>query len=322
MPTRVVITDCPWEDISVEREILQSVGTEVERFQCSTPDQTIAAAKGADALLVGWAPIDRKVIQSLSKCRIMVRYGAGYNNIDVEAATEAGIAVANNPDYCIDEVAIHALALLLACHRQLGPLTVAVRNGIWDPMKTMKPMPRLSEQVVGIVGYGRMGRRFASLVRPLVSRVLVYDPFVAANDTGVEFAPLENVLAASDYVSVHAPLNDKTRHLIGKEALSQMKLSAFLINCSRGEIVDEQALVQALEGARLGGAALDVFEKEPLAVDHPLRSLPNVLITPHVAWFSSTADYELRARPARMITNYLQGLAVPLLNSPVAKRMG
>lgn len=319
MPSKVIITDCPWEDISIERAIIESTGAELSRFQCSTAEESIAAAKGADALLVGWAPINRKVIETLSQCRIIVRYGAGYNNVDVEAATEAGIAVANNPDYCIDEVATHALTLLLACHRQLGPLMTDVRNGIWDPMKTMKPMPRLSEQVAGIVGYGRMGRRLASLVRPLVSRVLVYDPFVAADEPGMEFATLETVLSASDFVSIHAPLNDKTRHLIGAGELRLMKPTAFLINCSRGEIVDERALTRALENGQIGGAALDVFETEPLPAEHPLRGFPNVLITPHAAWFSSTADYELRARPARMITDYLQGVPVPLLNSPRAR---
>lgn len=316
MPYKVVVTDCPWQDISVEREVLAEIGASLERFECKTPEEVSDAAKDAHALLVGWAPVNRQVIQSLKHCAIMVRYGTGYDNVDVEAATEAGIAVANNPDYCVEEVATHSLALLLACHRQLLPLARDVEEGIWDPMASMKPMPRLSSQTLGIVGFGRMGRQLAAIAAPLMKRVLVYDPYVSDAGPGAELASLPEVLAEADYISIHAPLAEATHHLFNEERLAQMKPGAYLINCSRGPIVDTKALVAALESGGLGGAALDVFEEEPLPEDHPLRGLPNVIITPHAAWFSSMADHDLRANPARKIRDYLLGKTVSLLNEP------
>ncbi len=316
MPYQVVITDCPWSDISIEQSVLAEIGAEVRRFACTQEEEVIAAAHDADALLVGWAPITSRVIHALTRCRIIVRYGAGYNNVDVDAATEAGIGVAINAEYCVDEVATHALALLLACHRQLMPLTHDVRRGVWDPMVTMKPMPRLSSQTVGIAGYGRIGRRLAALVRPLVQRVLVYDPAVSITGDDSECRTWEELLAESDYVSLHAPLTPATRHMIRPETLKLMKPSSYLINCSRGPLVDESALVDALRSGLLAGAALDVFETEPLPAEHPFRQLPNVLLTPHAAWFSRTADYQLRSIPAGFVRDCLQGKAVPLLNEP------
>ena len=319
MKYQVVITDCPWQDISIEEKILSEIGAEVRRFQCGSPEEVIAAAQDADALLLGWAPITKAVVEALPKCRIMVRYGVGYNNVDVDAATAAGIAVANNPDYCMDEVATHALALVLACHRQLSPLMTEVRAGAWDPT-TMKPMPRLNEQTVGIIGYGRIGRRFAGMIRPLVKRVVAYDPMIQESDGQANMLPLEDVLRSADYLSIHAPLTIDTEHLIRAETLSLMKSGAFLVNCSRGQIVDETALVAALRAGTLGGAALDVFETEPLPKDDPLREFSNVIITPHAAWFSQTADYELRANPSKLICEFLLGKPVRLLNVPRARQ--
>lgn len=320
MAYKVVITDCPWEDISIEREVLSEIGADLVRFQCKSPEEVIAAAQDADGLLVGWAPITRDVIRSLSRCRILVRYGVGYDNVDVAAATEAGIAAANNPDYCVEEVATHSLAMMLACHRQMFPLAADLRRGIWDPMATMKPMPRLSGQTLGIIGFGRMGRHLAAMARGLVSRVLVYDPLVAQTQMDVKLADLDTVLAKSDYVSIHAPLIEETRHLFNAERIARMKPGSFLINCSRGPIIDEGALVDALQKGILGGAALDVFETEPLPQDHPLRAFPNVIITPHAAWYSATADVELRAKPARKVRDYLIGKSVELLNPELRSR--
>lgn len=307
MAYQVVITDCPWSDISIEQSVLAEIGAEVRRFTCAREEEVIAAAHDADALLVGWAPITGRVIQTLSRCRVIVRYGAGYNNVDVEAATAAGIGVANNAEYCVDEVATHALSLLLACHRQLMPLTHDVRRGVWDPMVTMTPMPRLSSQTVGIAGYGRIGRRFAELVRPLVQRVLIYDPAVAATSDEAECRTWEELLAESDYVSLHAPLTPSTQHMVRRETIELMKPSSYLINCSRGPLVDEIALAGALRAGRLAGAALDVFETEPLPSDHPFRAMPNVILTPHAAWFSRTADYQLRSIPAGIVRDCLHG---------------
>jgi D-3-phosphoglycerate dehydrogenase / 2-oxoglutarate reductase len=322
MTFQVVITDCPWEDNSIERGILEAAGAEVVRAQCTTPEQVIAHCSEADALLVGWAPINRKVVSELHRCRLAMRYGTGYDNIDVPAATAAGIAVGINADYCVDEVAMHALSLLLSLHRQLPELMHSVRSGVWDPMAVLRRAPGLHRQTVGIVGLGRIGRRFLNLVKPLTHRVLVFDPVLQATGSapdGFEWASLDGLLTDCDYISIHAPLTAETHHLFNPETLARMKPGASLINCARGPIVDEAALTEALRTGRLGGAALDVFEREPLPTNHPLREFPNVIITPHAAWFSADADYRLRANPAEAIVRFFRGEPVPLLNQPVAK---
>jgi D-3-phosphoglycerate dehydrogenase len=320
---RVVITDCSWEDDSVERKILEEGGAQVVRVQCKTPQEVIAAAKDADALLVGWAPITKEVIGSLSRCRLLMRYGTGYDNIEVDAATRAGIGVAINTDYCLEEVATHALTLLLACHRQLGPLQDAVRDGGWNPLEVLLPYPPLSHQTVGILGFGRIGRHLAGMVQPLVKQVLVHDPLFAGSpgtDSPVQFVSLDGLLRESDYISIHIPLTSDTLHLFNRETIGRMKKGAYLINCARGPIVDEEALVESLQKKHLAGAALDVFSKEPLPMDHAVRSFPNVIITPHAAWYSTQADYLLRANPARNILRFFRGESIPLLNRPVPAR--
>lgn len=323
MSLKVVITDCPWQDISVERKILEDAGIDLARTQCKTPEEVIAGARGADALLVGWAPLNRAVFAALPKCRLAMRYGTGYDNIDVAAATAAGVAVAINSDYCVDEVATHALALLLACHRQLPVLTHAVRTGTWNSMSVVRPAPQLASQTVGILGLGRIGRRLFDMVRPLVSRVVVHDPVMEARGVpvaGLEWVSLDRLLAESDYVSIHAPLNNQTHHLLNAATLGRLKSNCYLINCARGPIIDEMALVDSLRLGKLAGAALDVFAQEPLPADHPLRAFPNVIITPHAAWYSTEADYRLRANPAEMIVKFLRGEPIPLLNPNVADR--
>lgn len=319
MSLKVVLTDCPWEDISVERGILERAGLELIRTECRTPQEVIEACRDADALLVGWAPLNRDVLPQLKKCRLAMRYGTGYDNIDVPAATAAGIAVAINADYCVDEVATHTLAMILACHRQLPVLTDSVRSGFWNPLAVMRPSPPFGSQTVGVLGMGRIGRKLFEMVRPLVGRVIAHDPALAASGEvipGLEWVSLERLLSESDYISVHAPLNPHTRHLINAETISRIKPTCYLVNCARGPVIDENALVDALRANRIAGAALDVFAEEPLPAEHPLRGFPNVLITPHAAWYSAQADYRLRANPAEMIVRFLRGEIIPLLNPP------
>jgi D-3-phosphoglycerate dehydrogenase / 2-oxoglutarate reductase len=314
---RVVITDCPWQDVSVEQGILERAGAEVRRANCSTPEDVVAACHDADALLVGWAPLPAHVIPQLTRCRLIARYGTGYDNIDVGAATAAGIGVSINADYCVDEVATHALALILACHRQLGVLTHAVGAGTWDPFAVMTPMRPLRELSLGILGFGRIGRRLAEMALPLVARVLVHDPFAALDDDPDgrrRSATAHELFSESDFVSIHAPLSAATRHFVSTDSLRQMKPTAYVINCARGPIVDEAALIAALRDKRIGGAALDVFEVEPLPADHALRAFPNVIVTPHAAWYSQEADYRLRANPANTVVRFFAGETVPLVN--------
>ena len=314
----VVITDSPWEDNSVERGILEEGGVQVIRSRCQTEQEVIEASQDADALLVGWAPITESVIKSLRRCRLVMRYGTGFDNIDLAAATRAGIAVAINADYCVEEVATHAFALLLACHRQLGVLQASVRSGEWDPLHVLLPCPPLSQQTVGVVGFGRIGRRFASMIRPLAKQVLVHDPLFneSETDSTANFVSFDRLLSGSDYISIHVPLSDSTRHLFNGEAIHQMRKGAYLINCARGAIVDENALLDSLQQNHLAGAALDVFSKEPLPAEHPLRNFPRVIITPHAAWYSTEADYQLHANPARNILRFFRAEPIALLKRP------
>lgn len=321
----VVITDCPREDDSVERKILEEGGVQVTRAQCTTPHEVIAVSKDADALLVGWAPISREVVNRLNRCRLLMRYGTGYDNIDLDAATQAGIAVAINAEYCVEEVATHAFALVLACHRQLGALQDAVRNGRWDPLEALLPFPPLSQQTVGVLGFGRIGTHFAAMVRPLVQRVLVHDPLVSewiGADPPAQFVSFDRLLAESDYISIHVPLTADTHSLFRAETIARMKKGAYLINCARGPIVDEEAVVASLRQNHLAGAALDVFSKEPLPAGHPLRSFPRVIITPHAAWYSTQADHLLHANPARNILRFFRGESISLLNNPATRAAG
>ena len=320
MANKVVITDCPWEDNSIERTILESSGFEVVRARCVTSNDVVEVCQDANALLVGWAPIDRNALQQLPCCRFIMRYGVGYDNIDVAAATRAGIAVANNPDYCVEEVATHTLSLILASHRQLSSLMRSVQSGEWDPLAVMSAIPQLREMVIGLVGLGRIGSRVEEMVRPLVAEVLVYDPkFEQANATpkNLTLVSFAELLSRSDYISIHSPLNAETRNLFSSEAFQRMKPNAYLINCSRGGIIDEMALINALQMGQIGGAALDVFSSEPLPLDHPLHQFPSVIITPHAAWYSAKADFLLRANPARSIVRFFAGEPVSLVNAPL-----
>ena len=315
---QVVITDSPWTDNSVELQILEEGGAQVTRAHCKTSSDVVHACGEADALLVGWAPITRDAIAHLNKCRLMMRYGTGYDNIDIAAATEAGIAVAINADYCVEEVSVHAFTLLLACHRQLAALRDAVQGGEWDPLQILLPCRPISEQTVGVLGYGRIGRRFAELASSVAKRVLIHDPAIIHGTAGGNdsFVSFDRLLAESDYISIHIPLSDASQNLFGRAVFARMKKGSYLINCSRGAIVDEEALLDALERGQLAGAALDVFAKEPLPLNHPLRKSPQVMVTPHSAWYSTRAEYLLRANPANNILRYLRGESIPLVNNP------
>ena len=303
MSCKVVITDCTMPDTGVERGVLAEIGAEVVRAACKTSADVLAVARDADALMVQWAPISADVIQGLERCRIISRYGIGLEMIDVRSAEARGIRVVANAEYCIREVAEHALALLLACARKLGPAMAAMRAGNWNKRTFMKPTASLAEQTLGIAGYGRIGRQLAALAAPLVKRVLVYDPFV----TDVPgLASFEELLSASDFISLHCPLTEATRGLFNAAAFEKMKSSAWLINTSRGPLIDETALLEALRGGVIGGAALDVFTTEPLPVDHPLLALPNVIATPHVAWYSERAYHLLQENTARAVADYFK----------------
>ncbi len=310
-PFEVVITDSVFASHDIEREVLGAIGATVRQLQVVSEGDLLDAASGAHALLVCYAPITRRVIDRMDRCRIVARYGIGVDNVDVDAATARGIVVTNVPDYCIEEVSDHALALLLACARRVPFLDRQARRGRWEA-RDAAPVRRLSGQVLGLVGFGKIPRRLAATAGGLGLALLAFDPFVSADDMAAQHvgkATLEELLARADFVSVHAPLVAETRGLIGEAALRAMKPTAYLINTSRGPVVSEQALVRALQEGWIAGAALDVVETEPPAQDSPLRTFDNVILTPHVAFYSEESVRELQRKAAENVARVLSGEA-------------
>jgi D-3-phosphoglycerate dehydrogenase / 2-oxoglutarate reductase len=315
MTFKILLTDYEFEHLKYEEEIFQESGLEIEfiKAQCKTEEEVMEQAKEADAILNQYAPISRRVIESLENTKIISRYGVGVNTIDLNAAKEKGITVANVPDYGMEEVSNHALALLLSSARKVTLLNKEVKKGNWD-FKVCVPIHRFNEQTVGVLGFGRIPRRFIEKVKPLGFKTVAYDPFVSAADmaaVGVQKMDLDEIIGEADYLSIHVPLIDDTYHLINEERLKQMKSNAVIINTARGPIIDEKALSHALEKGIIAGAALDVTENEPVRIDSPLLTMDNVIITPHSAWYSEEAMVELRQKAARNIVQVLKGEKTP-----------
>lgn len=307
---KVLITDHNYPDLDIERDALAPWKVELVAAQCTRAEDVLSAGRDADALISQYAPITQEVLAALTRCQVVGRYGIGVDNIDVAAATERGIAVINVPSYCEDEVSDHALAMLLSWVRRIPHYAQEVRNGVWD-WKTGRPIRRLRGQVLGLLGFGKIARLLAEKAKALGLRVIAHDPYLPDEifaQVGVERVELDNLLSRSDFLSVHVPLNPSTRHLVNEAALNKMKPTACLINTSRGPVVDEAALAEALERGRLAGACLDVMEREPPAAGDRLLQLPHVLLSPHVAWYSDESLMELRHKVADDVGRALNGL--------------
>jgi D-3-phosphoglycerate dehydrogenase len=274
------------------------------------PDELIARTRDADALVIAASPVTRNVLGALEGLKVVARTGVGYDVIDVPAATELGVVVVNIPDIWVREVANHALALLLAWNRKIVTLDRQVHAGVWGAGVPGAHTGALHGETVGIVGLGNIGSAFARRVAALETTVIACDPYVddaRFRGLGVERVSLEVLAERSDYVSVHTLLNAETHHLIGEAFLARMKPTAILINTSRGPVVDEAALARALQAGRLAGAALDVWEREPVAADNPLLQLDNVIATPHAAYFSSAAVAQVPRRCGEEVARVLTG---------------
>jgi D-3-phosphoglycerate dehydrogenase len=323
-PSRVVVTHALFPTLEVEAAILEPLGAEIVWRACCDEDDVIEAGREAVALLVSQAPITRRVIERLSECLAIVKCGVGVDNIDLPAATEHGICVANVPDYGTDEVATHTMALLLGCLRRVTDVATAVRQGAWSSAPS-SVVPRSHGRTLGIIGFGRIGRSVARKAVGFGWRLLVHAPRldpVVVREHGAESVPLDHLLAEADFVTLHVPLTTETYHLIDASALSRMRPTAYLINTSRGGVVDTQALYRALESGRIAGAALDVLEEEPPPTDHPLIACKHALITSHVAWYSEQAVMDLRVKAAREVARVLRGeLPHNLLNPAVRPRL-
>jgi D-3-phosphoglycerate dehydrogenase len=298
-------------DITVESEVLNRIGAEVIDIECNSEDEIIQAAKDADAVLVIFAPMTRRVLSALPRVKVLVRYGIGYDTVDVDAATDNGILVVNIPDFCLREVSDHALALTMTISRQIVTMNSKTKKGNWtEAQLVLTKLPPPYQQTIGFVGCGNIGQMTARKAKCFGFRTIGYDPYISASvasDAGIELVELSTLLKESDYVSVHALLNQETRHLIGEKELKQMKPTAHLINTARGGVIDEGALIQALSEKWIAGAGLDVFEQEPIAPDNPLLRMDNVIITPHCAGSSEASVERLKLSVAQEAARVLTG---------------
>jgi D-3-phosphoglycerate dehydrogenase len=312
MATRftVAVTDDRYGTYYEERAVLAEIGAVLVVNDFKNEDEAIISLQDADGVLVNLFPMTRKVIETLKRCRVLSRYGVGYDNVDVPAATERGIWVARVPDYCIEDVSDQALALLLSCVRGVAYKDRGVRAGRWNMHKEV-PTRRVAGKVLGLVGYGAIARCLHRKTAGFgLARVLVHDPYVDAatlRRAGAEPADLALLLRESDFVSVHVPLGPETRGMIGVRELALMRPTAILVNTSRGPVVDEQALAAALAARRVAAAGLDVFETEPLAADSPLRRLEHVVLCDHAGWYSEESVPELKTKAARNVAAVLSG---------------
>ena len=301
----------PYHDFEYERRHWIGQGYEVVLGACQQEADLIEFGQGADAIAF-WGldlPFSARVLEELTECRAIVRYGTGVDSVDLAAATRLGVIVVAPLGYCTQEVAEHATALLLTLTRRISFLDRTIHGGGW---RTDSPLVmnvhRMATQTLGLIGFGRIAQQVATNMTPMVGAILATDPLVdskIATSFGVRFVDLETLLENSDLVSVHVPLNDDTTHMLGARELAQMKKSAFLVNTSRGAVLREGDLVQALRTGRIAGAALDVFVESPLPADHPLRSLPNVVLTPHFSGNSEEAKHEMYLRVTDIVEDVL-----------------
>jgi len=308
---KVVVTDDRHGRITEEEAVLSAIGAKVEI--CRYPEgsrEAMEMFRDADGLLVNLFPMTEDIISGLEKCRVISRYGVGYDNVDVEAATRKGIWVTRVPDYAMEEVAVQAAALMLGAIRNVPYKDRRIREGAWN-LSGEQPTRRISGRVLGIVGFGAIGRQFWVRMRNFnFGRCLVYDPYVSAGDIakeGCEKVDIDELVAAADYISIHAPASPETNRLINRARIARMKPTTILVNTSRGALVEEEALAEALASGKLAYAGLDVFQKEPLPADSPLRGLDNVILSDHAGFFSEEAMSELKTKTARNVVEILTG---------------
>jgi len=307
----VAVTDSPAEEnLSIERQVLS--GMRVEAVVWHDQPSLIEGIQNADAIMCMHAPLNSEVIHSLERCKVIARFGTGLDNIDVQAAEKKGIPVMAVTDYCTEEVANHTMALILAWNRKIIDYQSFVFAKRWNERKQTTgnwgcgPLSRISTKTLGLLGLGRIGRAVAQRAVAFGLTVLAHDAYAPfASIPGVEMVGREELLARSDFLSLHVPLSSETKHLINRETINWMKPSAVLINVARGGLVNESDLAEALRSGRLAGALLDVYEHEPLLPEHPLRDLSNVILTPHVAFYSEESLQALRRLTAESVLKHL-----------------
>lgn len=309
---KVVICDYEFPNVDPEREALKTIkDLDFYPEQCKTEKELIELTKDADGVLNQWNYLNENVINNMEKCKVISTYGIGTDKIDVKAATKKGIYVCNVPSYGTNEVANHALAMILACSRQLVQYDRLIRKGKFGYPTLNKKLYRLEGQVVGLIGFGKIPR---SLTRKLINtfnmKILAYDPFITeefAKEFGATKVDLKTLMKESDFVSVHVPLTKDTKYMVNEEMLRLMKSTAYLINCGRGAIVKEDDLVKVLKEDVIAGAGIDVFEVEPISTDDPLLQLDSVIVTPHSAYYTEESLYALQYGAAAEVARVLNG---------------
>lgn len=307
---KVVVTDASYPHLDRERAVAARHGAQFVAAQCKSSEDVLKAVSGADVVLVQYARITDEVLARMAPNAVVVRYGLGLDNIDLRAAERRGVRVAYVPDYATSEVADHTVALMLTALRKIIALDRSVRAGAWDASAVCTPMPSFSQAAVGFVGFGRIGRQVYERLKPFGFAALVSDPFAAATElqtAGATSAPLDELFMHADVITLHAPLTNDTRHIVNASRLSAMKRTAVIINTARGALIDTVALEHALANNHIAGAALDVFEHEPLPAESRLRALPNVILTPHAAWYSEAAAERVQALAADEVDRALSG---------------
>ncbi|MPY90619.1 MAG: C-terminal binding protein [Luteitalea sp.] len=313
---KVVVTDYVEPDLDWEENELRECHIDFRAHQLKFGffEELASATEDADIVVVNMAPITSSLVAHWKKCRLVIRHGIGYDNVDVDALTEKNIPLVNIPDYCVEEVAEHAIALLFALARKIvlsrSVVEQSSRKGEWD-FAGVQPIFRLKDKVLGIIGCGRIGSRIYQRLGSFGFEFLVCDPYLSQprqRELGIETVSRDQVLAESDFITLHTPLNSDTRQMINAKSLARMKESACLINTARAGLIDHPALYCALREGRIAGAALDVFEREPPAPDEPPFDLDNVVLTPHLSWYSVEASWDVRYKIVEEIRRFQKGL--------------
>jgi len=306
---KVVITDYYYPDLNEEKKVFNGTGIKIVdcNGKCKTEEDVIKYTKDADAIITQFVPITKKVIDNLNKCKVIVRYAIGLDIIDIKAATEKKIMIANVPDYCIEEVSNQALTLTLAVLRKLTIADRETRKGNWS-YKNTEPLYRLSKMNLGIIAFGKIAREFVKKAEVLgFKNIFIYDPYFKdlKKFQNYNFVSLETLLKNSDVVSIHAPVTEETKFMINKDTLKLMKKGSCLINTSRGYLINEEDLIESLKNKRLGGVGLDVLNTEGISKNHPLLQFDNVIITPHMSWYSVESIMELQRKVAEQVKEAL-----------------
>jgi D-3-phosphoglycerate dehydrogenase len=310
----IAITDWAFADLGIEKQILDSRGMRLDNKQCHSESELIALVSEADAVITQFAKINANVIGAMKKAKAIVRYGIGVDNVDLAAARNRGIPVCNVPDYCINEVADHTLAFILASTRHVVSNSNYLHGGKWGLAVPLTAMQTLAELTVGVVGFGRIGREVVRRLLAFRARVLVFDPMVPAGEitkSGAEAVSFKQLLAESDIITPHCPSNDKTRRMFNKEAFDQFKPGTVFINVGRGDLMNCADLLEALQNGRISAAALDVFDPEPIPADNPILKMSNVILAAHIASASPSAVHRLRSAAAEIAAFAAKGQRPP-----------